>query len=84
MKTIFAIVALFSLGAPAAAFGISFGVPLEERVGGDYGPEYYRAMQARRCHSMPAKTRQKLEPCRGKSEEKRKPHKFRPRVRHQS
>jgi hypothetical protein len=27
---------------------MSFGAPLEERVGGDYGPEYYRALQAQR------------------------------------
>ena len=27
---------------PALGFGISFGAPLEERVGGDYGPEYYQ------------------------------------------
>jgi hypothetical protein len=34
--------------ASAAGFGIGLGAPLEERVGGDYGPEYYSAMQANR------------------------------------
>jgi hypothetical protein len=34
--------------ASAAGFGIGLGTPLEERVGGDYGPEYYSAMQANR------------------------------------
>lgn len=34
--------------APAAAgIGIGFGQPLEERVTGDYGPEYYREWQRR-------------------------------------
>jgi hypothetical protein len=34
--------------ATAAGFGIGFGAPLEERVGGDYGPEYYSALRANR------------------------------------
>jgi hypothetical protein len=34
--------------ATAAGFGIGLGAPLEERVGGDYGPEYYNALQANR------------------------------------
>jgi hypothetical protein len=34
--------------ASAAGFGIGLGAPLEERVGGDYGPEYYSALQANR------------------------------------
>jgi hypothetical protein len=40
-------VVVFS-AARAAGFGIGFGAPLEERVGGDYGPEYYSALQANR------------------------------------
>jgi hypothetical protein len=34
--------------ASAAGFGVGLGTPLEERVGGDYGPEYYSATQANR------------------------------------
>jgi hypothetical protein len=37
---------LVSSSGKAAGFGIGFGAPLEERVGGDYGPEYYNAMRA--------------------------------------
>jgi len=35
---------LFSAQA-AEGMGIGFGQPLEERIGGDYGPEYYRDWQ---------------------------------------
>lgn len=31
----------------AQGMGMGFGQPLEERVGGDYGPEYYRDWQQR-------------------------------------
>jgi hypothetical protein len=43
--------------ALAAGFGIGFGAPLEERVGGDYGPEYYRNMQAQKAHGTPGHCR---------------------------
>ena len=48
--------------ASAAGFGIGLGAPLEERVGGDYGPEYYRAMQAQRLarHRATGRCRTKL------------------------
>lgn len=29
----------------ASAFGMTFGAPLEERMGGDYGPEHYERLQ---------------------------------------
>jgi hypothetical protein len=57
MKAVLLFVALLLGSPPAQAFGISFGAPLEERVGGDYGPEYYRALQAKRCHSVRVRTR---------------------------
>jgi hypothetical protein len=43
--------------APALAegFGIGFGTPLEERIGGDYGPEYYSRLQAERPQSSPVR-----------------------------
>lgn len=46
----------------AVGFGIGFGAPLEERIGGDYGPEYYSAMQGHRLarHRATGRCRTKL------------------------
>jgi hypothetical protein len=44
--TVAAVITL--LATPAGGFGVGFGAPMEERVGGDYGPEYYRNLQAPR------------------------------------
>ena len=47
----------------AGAFGITLGVPMEQRVGGDYGPEYYQQLQRKpdapqpsRCRTVRAET----------------------------
>ena len=42
------VLAAMALASPATAggFGVSFAAPIEERVGGDYGPEYYRNLHA--------------------------------------
>ena len=57
MKAFAFALALAGFATPAPGFGFTFGTPLEERVGGDYGPEYYRALQAKRCHTVRIKTR---------------------------
>jgi hypothetical protein len=43
-----AVLAAMASAGPATAggFGVGFGAPIEERVGGDYGPEYYRNLHA--------------------------------------
>jgi hypothetical protein len=48
--------------ATAGGFGIGFGAPLEERTGGDYGPEYYRALHApvTKADAAPTRCRSKL------------------------
>jgi len=45
-----ALASVVGLSAPSTAgFGIGLGAPLEERVGGDYGPEYYNALRLMPC-----------------------------------
>src|SRR5205814_1213811 len=57
-----ALASVVSPTASAAGFGIGLGAPLEERVGGDYGPEYYTALQANRLarHRGTGRCRTKL------------------------
>jgi hypothetical protein len=47
-RIVISVLAFVALTTPALCFGIGIGTPLEERVGGDYGPEYYRNLQTSR------------------------------------
>ena len=51
MRRLFLVLAVATFTTPALGFGLSVGTPLEERVGGDYGPEYYRNLQSQRSRS---------------------------------
>ena len=51
MRRLFLVLAVATFTTPVLGFGLSVGTPLEERVGGDYGPEYYRNLQSQRSRS---------------------------------
>jgi hypothetical protein len=58
---------VFLFSAPAAAgIGIGFGQPLEERVGGDYGPEYFRDWKQRQTQASQLRPRAKPHRSQGK------------------